>query len=178
MHFYKILLHLLDSGTQPENGMADLTFEYFEKTADAAGKARGTWKKTGTHLQPLYLQWPAKLQFSFQDDTGRIREVDRIFIDFTQLRHGISSPLAADVEAAGELGRYRITRRQLQKAEPHRKREKERQKPVEIMIGGVNELVNPRRYYGLRVEMLAKDGGGKPIRLIRDDPEVVVDPQP
>ena len=169
VNYYKVLLHLpekaLDDATTANGStICDLDFEYSEATGDGNGPLT-KFRPAGTYKRPLFMKRPGKMQFVFRDDTHRIKQIDRIRIDFSPWRHGIGSPLGPDVEARGEMGRYTI--------------EAERMLPTkEIPLDGWNDLVDQRQYYGLRVEIDALDVRGQAVKLLRDDPEIVVDPQP
>lgn len=166
VNFYKIVLRLPEEQSKPHNGICDLDYEYWVQKADAsAGRQDSDWKPIGTHAQPLYLKRPGKLMFGFRDDTGRIVKVEKILVDFTPLRHGIASPLSAEMEAKGESGTHYKVGNGLQKG-------------VEVAIGDPADLVDHRRFYGLRVEIDAIDVDNHTVKLVRDDPEVVVEPQP
>jgi hypothetical protein len=170
INYYKVLLRLPGDATAhgtKANGSTiyDLDFEYSEATgADGPPK---DFHPAGTYKRPLFMKRPGKMQFAFRDDTGQIKQIDRIRIDFSPWRHGIGSPLRPDVEAKGEMGDYRIAADKMAAKS-------------EIALDGENwnELVEQRQYYGLRVEIDAIDKDGKPVKLLRDDPEIVVDPQP
>ncbi len=166
INFYKIVLRLPEEQSKPRNGICRLDYEYWEQQADASTGPKDTgWKWMGIHEQPLYLKRPGQLMFSFRDDTGRIGNVDKIFVDFTPLPHGIASPLSAEMEAKGESGTHYKVGNGLKKG-------------VEVPVGALADLVDHRRFYGLRVEMEARDVDDHPLKLVRDDPEVVVEPQP
>lgn len=170
-NYYKVLLHLPESALQHPtraNGSTiyDLDFDYFEATG--VGKKPPTqFHEAGNHQRPLFMKRPGKMQFVFRDDTQRIKRIDRIRIDFSPWRHGIGSPLGPDVEARGEMGEYNIAAGKMAA-----KRE------IALDDGNWNDLVDQRQYYGLRVEIDAVDKDGTQVKLLRDDPEIVVDPQP